>query len=165
VVELDFRDPRVAGRVLEIQRSAYRIEAALIGFDGMPNFADTVEDLQRAELVWSGVLVGGMLVGVAACDVQADGIVDIDRLMVDPPHLRQGIARALLTTALNPSGPTVVSTGTANTPTTALYTSLGFHARQPREIAPRITVTHFDRDPDATIQSTNEHEPMPTSRL
>lgn len=39
---LDLSDPDVADRVVAIQRAAYRVEADLIGFDGIPPLHDTV---------------------------------------------------------------------------------------------------------------------------
>ena len=43
---VDPTDPIVATRIVEIQRAAYRVEAELIGFDGIPQLAESVEQVQ-----------------------------------------------------------------------------------------------------------------------
>jgi hypothetical protein len=46
---------------------------------------------------------------------------------------------------LEPASRTIVSTGTANTPALTLYRRRGFVPTGNRQIAPGVTVTHFER--------------------
>ena len=111
---LDLTDDPLAERVVAIQQVAYRVEADLIGFDGIPPLHDTVSDVQTHRLKWLGSFDGETLAGVIAWSVD-DGVCDIDRLAVDPGFARRGHGRRLVASVL--THPTVVvSTGTANAP-------------------------------------------------
>ncbi|WP_462236208.1 GNAT family N-acetyltransferase, partial [Nostocoides australiense] len=64
----------------------------------------------------------------------ADGTTDIERLVVDPEHLRRGLGRALVERAAR--GPAVVATGRANRPARRLYGGSArsrSHATSPRQ--------------------------------
>jgi ribosomal protein S18 acetylase RimI-like enzyme len=125
---IDHRAPEVAAAIATIQRAAYRIEADLIGYDRIPPLLESEEDVMALGLVILGVHEDGQLVGLAGYDID-DGVVDIDRLAVDPGWFRRGIARTLLREihAREPAARRfVVTTGAANTPATTLYASLGY---------------------------------------
>lgn len=140
---IDISDAHVAARVVAIQRDAYRVEAELIGFDGIPPLHETVEDLFTLDLHWMGSWEDRVLVAIIAWSTNAD-VCEIDRLAVHPDHFRRGHGRALVASLL--SLPTVVvSTGTKNTPACQLYESLGFVPSGQREIAPGVSVTEFRR--------------------
>lgn len=140
---LDLADEAVAGRVVDIQRASYRIEADLIGFDGIPPLHDTVADVRRHDLRWFGSWEGGELAGIIAC-TDVDGVREIDRLAVHPLFHRRGHARALVEHVLD-HPLVVVSTGTANTPARTLYESFGFVPIGTCEIAPGVTTTGYER--------------------
>lgn len=140
---IDLSDDAVASRVIEIQRAAYRVEADLIGFDGIPPLHDDVADVRALDLAWLGSWDAGELVGFVAWSVSG-ATCDIDRLAVHPEHARRGHGRALVTTLLHHAVVTV-STGTANTPARRLYESLGFVAVGSYEIAPDVTLTDLRR--------------------
>lgn len=126
---IDHEDPAVAGEIVRIQQAAYRIEADLIGYDRIPPLAETVDDVMTLDLLILGVHDGEHLVGIAGYAVD-DGVVDIDRLAIDPAWFRRGIARSLLREIHAREEPTarrfVVQTGAANTPATTLYVDLGY---------------------------------------
>lgn len=141
---IDPTQPGVARRIVEIQRVAYAVEAALIGFDEIPQLAETVEQIMaRNDLSWRGAFDGGRLVGAIAW-ASNDGIADIDRLAVDPVVARKGFGRALVR-AVPSDRTTIVSTGADNVPARDLYLSEGFVIVGRTAIAPGIFTTQFSR--------------------
>lgn len=140
---IDLDDGAVAERVVEIQRTAYQVEADLIGFDAIPPLHETVCDVQKQSLDWCGSFEDQTLVGVIGWTV-VNGVCDIDRLAVDPRFARRGHGRLLVNHLINHRAITV-STGTENLPACELYESLGFTRVGEREIADGVTVTAFER--------------------
>lgn len=136
-------DFEVASRVIAIQRDSYRVEADLIGFDGIPPLHETADVLANLDPQWLGSWEDGLLVGIMAWSVQ-DGHCEIDRLAVHPTSFRRGHGRALVSSLLHHRLVTV-STGTMNIPARRLYESLGFVPINEREIAPGVTSTGFRR--------------------
>ena len=101
VAPLDLADPAVAEAVVGIQRRSYAVEAALIGFDGIPPLRETVSELQssgRCGLCVLGARVGGELAGLLGYRWvdSPGGELDIDRLAIDPRFFRLGLASASL---------------------------------------------------------------------
>jgi len=47
LVRLDLSDRRIAQSLLKLQRRAYRIEADLIGSDGIPPLRETLDELPK----------------------------------------------------------------------------------------------------------------------
>ncbi|HEY0638262.1 MAG TPA: GNAT family N-acetyltransferase [Pseudonocardiaceae bacterium] len=147
VVRLELTDALVA-RVVEVQRAAYAVEAALIGFDGIPALHEGPDDVRASGeefLGWHDE--GGVLAGVLGWRRLPDGAVDICRLVVSPERHRRGVATALLDALdeVAPADRTVVSTATANGPALALYERRGFRRVDTREIAPGVTITLLER--------------------
>lgn len=140
---LEIDGPGVADRIVELQRAAYAVEAALIGFSEIPLLREGVSQVRLLDLHWVGAFEDETLVGGLAY-ADAGPVRDIDRLFVDPAHARRGIGRRLVRSVLD--APTVtVSTGSDNTPAVGLYVSLGFRERGRREIGPGVTITIFER--------------------
>ncbi|WP_156755964.1 GNAT family N-acetyltransferase [Actinokineospora pegani] len=124
IVELDLSDDDTAHAVHAVGLRSYRVEAEIIGFDGIPALHETPAQTRARPLRWLGV--GDPVVAFVGFTESAGG-VDVDRLCVDPDWFRRGLARALLTAVLAAtSGPVEVHTGAANTPAIALYESAGF---------------------------------------
>ncbi|WP_328333252.1 GNAT family N-acetyltransferase [Kribbella sp. NBC_00382] len=145
---LDLADVATAERVLVVQRLAYAVEAALIGFDGIPPLHEDLAGLMASEEHWLGRYSGdGELVAAVAYELPDPETVEISRLVVDPAHARRGHGRALLDQldVMEPRRVSLVSTGTANAPATSLYLSRGYSASGVVEIAPGITITQFCR--------------------
>lgn len=141
--QVDVSDLVVASRVVTIQRESYRVEADLIGFEGIPPLHETADELCDLELQWLGSWEDGVLVGVVAWSVRDDHCA-IDRLAVHPTYFRRGHGRELVSSLAHHRDVTV-STGTMNTPARRLYESLGFVPIGIREIAPGVTVTELRR--------------------
>ena len=140
---IDLSDDALAGRVIIIQRAAYRCEADLIGFDGIPPLHEDVDDIRRHDLQWLGAWEDRVLVGLIAWST-TDTACEIDRLAVHPEFMRRGHGRALVGSVSHPHL-VAVSTGTLNTPAMTLYESVGFVRVGTREIAPGVTVTQLHR--------------------
>ena len=140
---LDPNDDAVAALVISIQRRAYRLEADLIGFDGIPGLQENIVDLQRRhDLIWLGSHERERLVGVMAWTIDGKDC-DIDRLAVDPNFHRRGHARSLIG-SLTGFDRITVSTGAANLPAIRLYESLGFHIVGPEQ-RDGVTIVHLER--------------------
>jgi len=123
---------------------AYRIEADLIGFDGIPQLTETAEQVQcLGHMRWTGAFVDELLVGVIAWQRHEHG-AEIDRLAVDPAVARQGLGRQLVR-SVPVAGTTTVSTGKDNSPAVALYLSEGFEQTGTSEIAANVLLAEFRR--------------------
>lgn len=141
IERLDLADPATAREVLAVQHAAYRVEAELIGFDGIPPLHESLDELVRSPLEFVGVRRGGRV--VAAMGYSVDGrTCEIDRLVVDPEWHRRGLGRRLVEHVLHHQV-VGVSTGTANTPARRLYESLGFRPIGVTGIGPGVTATSF----------------------
>ena len=143
VERFDLTNRAVAERILEIQRLAYRVEADLIGFDGIPPLHETLDELMRQSLEWIGIRADGQIVAALAYVTDSD-VLDIDRLVVAPDHFGRGYGSALVSSLLDHPRITV-STGTANLPARRLYEKLGFTVIDEVEISPNVTVTRYER--------------------
>lgn len=143
VERLDFAMPGDAARVLDLQKRAYRVEADLIGFDGIPPLHESLEEMLSRPLAWIGIRDGGQIVAALAYQ-HIDGVCDIDRLVVDPDHFGRGYGTALITALLDHPH-IIVSTGSANLPARRLYEKHGFQALGEAGIAPDVSVTRYER--------------------
>ncbi|RAP78646.1 GNAT family N-acetyltransferase [Paenibacillus montanisoli] len=151
VKKLDLTDHRQAEQLLEVQLPAYRIEAELIGFDGIPGLRDTADTLRVCDEVFYGCFEDGVLAGAISYKAE-DGIVDIHRLVVHPSYHRRGIGERLVRFVLEQFRGRVtafiVSTGAANLPAKRLYAKLGFEEVRDVEAAPGLFITEFRRRGD-----------------
>ena len=143
---LDVRDRATAVQLLAVQHAAYRIEAGLIGFDGIPPLHETLDELIADPVTWWGVRdrEGAVVAGIAVA--RSGPRCSIDKLIVAPSRHRHGLGRRLVRHVLAQPGLDVVevSTGTGNAPARGLYESLGFKIVRVREIGPGVTVTQYD---------------------
>lgn len=140
--ELDLTDDATASAVHAVGLRSYRVEADLIGFDGIPPLHESLEDMRARPLRWLGCRADGVPVAFIAW-AQED-VVDIDRLCVDPSWFRRGLATTLLHALLDRTeGDVVVSTGAANTPAVSLYLRAGFARTGTVEPAPGLEIATF----------------------
>lgn len=147
ITVLDLADADTAIDLLRLQRAGYAVEAALIGFVGIPQLHEDLDALRSCGEHFLGRYDGSRLVAAVSWQRLADGTLDICRLVVDPGAHRRGHATALLDALdeLVPATRTIVSTGTANLPALALYRRRGFVDTGEREVAPGVTVTLLER--------------------
>ena len=132
IVELDVTDPSVAADVARVSRSAYLVEASLVGREDFPPVHRTGEDISKSTARFFGLFADGELAAIVELDTGGPDEVDIHSLVTDPRFFRQGMAREVLQYVLDlaPDRAFVVATSTANRVAIALYTSLGFRERR-----------------------------------
>ena len=120
--KLDNQNETTAKAIQDIQRPAYGIEAELMGFDGIPQLKETLQEIRDSEEEFVGYVHKGQLLGFISYKKEGH-IIDIYRLVVQPAHFRQGIGRQLLSFLMeNFQGMDfLVSTGKANVPAKKLY--------------------------------------------
>ena len=147
---VDHRAPEVAAELMAIQRAAYRVEAELIGYQGLPGLVEGPADIAVLDLVVLTVHDDdGALLGLVGYE-RDEGVVDIDRLAVDPAAFRRGVGRALVDAVHDREADASyfkVSTGSDNTPAVALYTSMGYRPVGSKVIE-GCPVTRFAREPE-----------------
>jgi ribosomal protein S18 acetylase RimI-like enzyme len=147
VVSLDLGDESTAFDLLELQRRAYRVEAKLIGSDGIPPLRETLTELQRSGETFLGVRLDGALVGAISWRLDGETI-DLHRLVVEPTRFRKGVGSTLLRAALaaEPSARVaIVQTGAANEPALALYRREGFAETEQLEPLPGLRVVRLTK--------------------
>ena len=125
--QLNTKDKTTAQTILTIQHLAYRIEADLIGFNGIPPLHETIDDILNSEETFIGYYVEDVLAGALSYSVD-DAILDIGRLIVHPDYFRRGIAKKLVQSVDTVEGiqKIIVSTGALNHPARRLYEKLGY---------------------------------------
>ncbi len=145
IERMDIRNPRVAEQVLNLQRSAYMIEAELIGYSDLPPLKDTIEALQQCGTFY-GYLIQNKLCGAIAFKTEG-GVIDIYRLMVHPDHFKKEIAKMLLNVieSENRVKKIIVSTASNNTPAVQFYIKHGFQVVKDEIINDRLSLTHFEK--------------------
>ena len=142
---LNNRELKTAEDIQRIQQPAYQIEANLMGFQGIPQLAESIVEIQNSNELFIG-FVEEEIKGFISY-TEEEGLIDIYRLVVHPAHFRQGIARKLIRFLLDqyPAHEFIVSTGTANEPAKNLYRSFGFIEQDVFEVAPGVTCTNFHK--------------------
>ena len=95
LVRLDISDVAIASELSELQRRAYRVEAALIGSEEIPPLRETLAELQGSGETFLGARVDGTLVAAISWRVVGETI-DLHRLVVDPARFREGLGSALV---------------------------------------------------------------------
>jgi ribosomal protein S18 acetylase RimI-like enzyme len=137
-------DDPLGPELLDLQKAAYAIEAALIQDDRIPQLHETLAELRAYPLHWLGATDGDRLAGAVAWEENTDE-VDINRLVVHPDAHRRGIGRALVKEVMAQAGSrrVVVSTGRANTPARTLYERLGFAKTSEIEVIPGLWITNY----------------------
>ncbi|MGQ5522555.1 GNAT family N-acetyltransferase [Chitinimonas sp. PSY-7] len=144
--KLDQTDALQAGELLNVQRHAYRQEAALIGYADLPPLRETLADLMDCDETILGWREDGELLGAVGL-LTHDKVVEICRLVVAPQAQRRGVARALLTAVIHQADQRVirVSTAAANTPAIALYQRLGFQVVEKTQLPDGLILVAMQR--------------------
>jgi ribosomal protein S18 acetylase RimI-like enzyme len=148
VTPIDHRDRTVAAALVDLQRASYRVEADLIGFDGIPPLHETVDDVVALDLSMLGAYDGTLLAGALGYARDGD-LVDIDRLAVHPSCFRRGIASRLVDALHERERDAtrfVVSTGDGNTPAIACYERHGYEQMRTELLPEGVRVVRLARD-------------------
>lgn len=136
-------DRAFAAALLRLQHDAYRSQAELIGDDRLNALAADEDSLPawrgRYLVAWAGT----QLLGAVAW--RPGSVADIDRVMVDAPARRHGVAATLVGAVLTMAGPAPVETftGRDNAPGIALYRSLSFEPVREEQAPTGIWVTRL----------------------
>lgn len=145
---LDVADKETARRVLDVERAAYAVEAALVHYSSMPPLFESAADLQGSGEEFFGWEEGGLLLGVVSV-LHGPRVLEICRLCVHPGAFRRGIGRALLAAAEAQAGPhtaaCAVSTAAANAPALALYTGAGYQIVHRRTLPDGLELVDFEK--------------------
>ncbi|WP_426451483.1 GNAT family N-acetyltransferase [Paenibacillus sp. S-38] len=133
--------------LLELQQTAYRLEAELMGMQEAPPLLDSPSTLKDSGESFFGYYEGDRLVGAGACK-QCRKEFFICRMMVHPDFFRRGIASRLLQhmeSFAPPGMPIRVATGTKNEPAVKLYEKHGYVPDKVHVVAPGVTLTQFQK--------------------
>lgn len=128
---LSHRQPTVAEQIHAVLMLAYAQEAVLLGIKNFPPLEQTASDIQMSDEFFLGSFDNQELLGVVSVRPDDEpGQVNIASLVVHPLHQRKGVARALLSDALQRAEAVTFSVSTAakNAPALALYHQFGFEA-------------------------------------
>jgi ribosomal protein S18 acetylase RimI-like enzyme len=128
---LSHRQPAVAAQIHAVLMLAYAQEAALLGIKNFPPLEQTARDIEASDEFFLGCFNDQELHGVVSVRPDDEpGQINIASLVVHPAHQRRGVARVLLTSALQRAAGAVFSVSTAakNAPALALYQQFGFEA-------------------------------------
>ncbi|WP_307891908.1 GNAT family N-acetyltransferase [Bacillus swezeyi] len=141
---LNQKDLHMARRILKVQKPAYKREAEIIQFKGIPQLNETVFDVMDSRETFIGWFEGEELAGIASFTHSAEKLT-ICRLAVHPAHFRKGIAMALLHYVLmeEEAESIEVTTGTHNEPAKALYQKLGFSEIETYEPEKGVVLSRF----------------------
>lgn len=129
VTVVNHRDVDTAERIHQVLALAYAQEATLLRVQNAAPWAQTVRHLQNADAFFLAVLHDEKMQGVISVRRDEEpGQINIASLAVHPAHQRCGVARALLSAALQRAGGAAMSVSTAadNAPALALYREFGF---------------------------------------
>ena len=146
---IDNTNPDMAAHILRVQIPAYRVEARLMNFDGIPPLQDTLESIQASDETFLGYFAADdELCGFLSFEEEQNGYT-ICRLVVHPDHFRKGIGKALLYHFMSEVGKSqkvAVSTGATNEPALNLYKRFGFQQIGLLEIAPDVHLALLEND-------------------
>ncbi|MUG47287.1 GNAT family N-acetyltransferase [Paenibacillus woosongensis] len=134
--------------MIDIQIPAYKVEAELIGYDGIPQLQDTVETMMQCREKFVGYLLGGELVAFISYE-ETEQEVEICRLVVHPYHFRKKIATILvehIVETISQGRSIRVNTGALNFPAKGLYQMFGFRQVKDIEVAPGVFITELRRN-------------------
>jgi ribosomal protein S18 acetylase RimI-like enzyme len=144
--DVDPSDPSTGSALLELQRTAYAVEAQLIGDQRIPNLRESLEELLGARLHWVAIRDQVGIVAAAGY-LETSSEMEIDRLMVAPGAFRRGHGGHLVTELVRRAGhrSVRVSTGLANAPAITLYEGFGFAKMGESEPLPGLRTIRLER--------------------
>lgn len=146
--KLDIKDTTVVEQIIALQRESYRVEADIIGFDGIPVLRDTIETIVDCDETFYGYYIGTFLAGLISFKLDGETL-DIHRVAVHPSQFRKGIAVKMLefVEIVDDSvEEIVVSTGAKNQPAVNLYLKLGFEKLEEYEVAEGVLMFSFRKN-------------------
>lgn len=140
----------VAAQIHTVTLAAYALEAEQISCTDFPPLRETLHELQQSPDRFLVFQQFSTIVGVLSFAPDTDPLL-ITRLVVNPAHLRQGIATALLAhleQMLPPAARLTVSTAQGNAPAVSLYQRLGYTITGISSSPEGISLLHFTKTND-----------------
>jgi len=134
-------------KILKVQLAAYKVEAAIMGFDEIPPLYDTMDTLRVCGETFYGYFIEDTLVGIISYKIE-EKMLDIYRIAVHPNFFRRGIANQLISYIENINKDIcklIVSTGRENKPAISLYFNNGFRKVEDYEVEEGIYLTAFEK--------------------
>ncbi|WP_144999864.1 GNAT family N-acetyltransferase [Kocuria rhizophila] len=104
---------------------------------------ETPTQLVAAGLEWHVILEDDAITDAVATSRTADGLLDVERLFVDPAHHRRGMGSTIIESVVEDAA--VVMAGRANVPARRLYERLGFRHVEDHEVLPGLWVSTYVR--------------------
>ncbi len=148
IIELDILDSSTQSEILQLQRKAYALEEALIGFP-IPRMKDTARELAASDEVFIGMVQDGVLLGMLSFTAEENRF-DIQRVAVDPDYFRQGVASDLLQFLFDAASDVTrfrVHAGANNGPAVSLYEKMGFRTVGTIEPVPGLVMLRMEHVP------------------
>lgn len=145
IVKLNLKNNEEVLEILKLQLAAYKVEAAIMGFDEIPPLYDTIDTLRACGETFYGYFIEDVLAGLVSYKLE-DKVLDIYRVAVHPHFFRGYIASQLLNyiEGLHVSATKIiVSTGRENKPAINLYFKNGFRKVEDYEVEEGIYLTSF----------------------
>ncbi len=128
ISEIALGDPLIAAAIHTLAQRAYTLEAEQIGCADFPPLRESLQQFSRSTDRFLVLRRSETILGALSFSCEAEGVV-ITRLVVDPAHVRQGIAYRLLVELeglVLPGRSFLVSTAKANIPAVTFYQKLGY---------------------------------------
>lgn len=147
IIQLNNKDNTIAEKIVKLQQSSYKIEAEIIGFDGIPPLKDTVDDVKRCDEIFYGFYVENVLASLISYKID-ENTLDIYRVAVHPCYFKKGIATQMINyiEEINRGiKKIIVSTGLKNQPAINLYLSLGFKKVNEIEVERDFYIALFEK--------------------
>ena len=147
IKKLNLKNLETVKNILELQIASYKIEAEIIGFDGIPPLKDTMDSIKECDEIFYGYFKDGILAGIASYKI-IENVLDIHRVAVNPHFFRMGIAEKLINFVERLEGDinkAVVCTGRVNLPAVNLYLKKGYKKVKDIEISENIYITMFEK--------------------
>jgi ribosomal protein S18 acetylase RimI-like enzyme len=142
-------EPGDAAEILQLQKLAYRSEAAIYDDTTIPPLTQTLDEM-RADLVRQTCLkvtIDGCIVGSVRAHVN-DGTCFVGRLIVHPDHQNRGIGTRLMgeiEQVFNSAARFELFTGHRSERNLALYRKLGYRPFRQEQISEVLMLVYLEK--------------------
>jgi len=146
IIALRHTNPEIAREIQCVLRSAYTVEAELIGVDDFPPLRRSVSQIEGSNTEFYGVHSRGKLCAVIELERKSASKdwLGVSSLCVTPSRAREGLGSALIDFALSLGANSVeVSTASANLPAISLYEKKGFRIMSREINEHEISIVHM----------------------
>ena len=149
LIEISRASSDDAPAILDLQRLAYRSEAALYDDWSLPPLKQTLASLieEIGALVFLKATQEGRVIGSVRASLCAAGC-EVGRLIVHPEHQGRGLGRRLMHAIESQCNAAryELFTGSRSERNLRLYESLGYRTFRSEAIAPHLTLVFMEKD-------------------